>query len=86
MSTNVDRDKEKLFEYIDKNINLCTFEEKSWVLTKIISSIGRSNIQITADSSNIFLDDMSLELLQVIKTYIDDGNTKNKIDFSDISK
>lgn len=81
-----EREKEKYFEYIDKNIQLCTLEEKTHILTQIISSIGKSCIQITADSSNIFLDDMPLSLLQNIKTYIEEGNTKNKIDFSDLEK
>jgi hypothetical protein len=80
-----EREKEKLFEYIDKNIKLCTLEEKTHILTQIISSIGKSCIQVTADSSNIFLDDMPLTLLQEIKTYIEDGNIKNKIDFSDLN-
>jgi len=82
---NIEREKEKLFEYIDKNIKLCTLEEKTYILTKIISCIGKSCIQVTADSSNIFLDDMPLTLLQDIKQYIEDGNAKNKIDFSDLT-
>ena len=83
--SDTEREKEKVFEYIDKNIKLCTLEEKTHILTKIISNIGKSRIQITADSSNIFLDDMTLTLLQDIKTYIEEVNEKNKIDFSDLN-
>lgn len=80
-----DREKEKLFDYIDKNIDLCGLENKVAILTKIITEIGVSKIQITADSSNIFLDDLSLNLLKDIKKFIEDENIKNKIDFSDIN-
>ena len=74
-----ERDKEKLFEYIDKHIKLCTLEEKTIILTKIISKIGKGCVQVTSDSSNIFLDDMPITLLQEIKEYIEDGNNKNRI-------
>lgn len=83
---NEEREKEKIFEYIDKNINLCNLEDKVTILTKIISEIGLSKIQVTADSSNMFLDDLSLNLLKDIKKFIEEGNIKNKIDFSDIQQ
>lgn len=79
-----EREKEAIFEYIDKNIKLCTLEERTAILTKIISAIGKSCIQITADSSNIFLDDMPLSLLNDIKIHIEEVNKSNRIDFSDI--
>lgn len=82
-STN-EKEKERLFDYIDKHIKLCTLEDKTIILTKIISKIGKSCVQVTSDSSNIFLDDMPLALLQDIKEYIEEGNNKNRIDFSDI--
>jgi hypothetical protein len=77
-------EKDLLFDYIDKHIKLCTLEERIIILTKIISAIGKNRIQVTADSSNIFLDDMPISLLQDIKNYIEEGNIKNKIDFSEI--
>ena len=83
---NEDREKEKYFEYIDKNINLCNLEDKVSILTKIISELGRSKIQVTADGSNIFLDDLPLNLLKDIKKFIEEGIIKNKIDFSDINE
>ncbi len=81
---NEEREKEKLFEYINKNINLCDLGNKVTILTKIISEIGISKVQETADGSNIFLDDLSLNLLKDIKKFIEEENTKNLIDFSDI--
>lgn len=79
-----DKEKEKVFDYIDKYIKLCTLEEKTIILTKIISKIGKNCIQVTSDSSNIYLDDMPLNLLQEIKDYMEEGNNRNRIDFSDI--
>jgi hypothetical protein len=82
---NEEREKQKLFEYIDKNINLCNLDDKINILTKIISEIGLSKIQVASDGSNIFLDDLPLNLLKDIKKFIEEGNIKNKIDFSDIN-
>ncbi len=80
-----EREKEKLFKDIDKNINLCSLDDRVIILTKIISEIGLTKIQVSADGSNIFLSDLPLNLLKDIKIFIDEGLTKNKIDFSDIS-
>jgi hypothetical protein len=82
---NEEKEKQKLFEYIDKNINLCNLDDKINILTKIISEIGLSKIQVASDGSNIFLDDLPLNLLKDIKKFIEEGNIKNKIDFSDIN-
>lgn len=79
-----DKEKDKMFEYIDKHIKLCTLEEKTTILTKIIAHIGKSCVHVTSDSSNIYLDDIPIVLLREIRDFIENVNNKNKIDFSDI--
>ena len=82
--TDQEKEKDKFFEYIDKHINLCTFEERTAILTKIMARLGKTCVQETSDGSNIFLNDIPIELVREIKDFIHDGNAKNRIDFSDI--
>lgn len=81
---NSEKEKDKMFEYIDKHIKLCTLEEKTTILTKIIAQVGKSCVHVTSDSSNIYLDDMPIALLQEIRDFIESVNNRNRIDFSDI--
>lgn len=83
-TANKENNKEYFFDYIDKHINLCTLEERTNILIKIVARIGPSHIQETSDSSNVFLDDLPIKLLKEVKEYIEERNDVNRIDFSDI--
>lgn len=77
-------EKEEVFDYIEKNITYCSIDQRRTILCKIIETIGTGRIQISADSSNIYMDDMPLALLKELKAMIEKMNEDDRIDFSEI--
>lgn len=77
--------RKEMVKYVKEKILDCSWEERHYILTRIVSVVGKENVDDkNKDGSYIVFDKITDNLLTEIYNYIQQQIKSNEIDFTDI--